>query len=69
MTVVVEEGDAEHAFQVITIINTMIACLSLGAKELVALFPNAQGVGLDAAQVFDIPYSKSIHRVKTNGFY
>jgi len=68
VTMVIEEGDAEHAFQVIAIINPVIARLSPGAEDLVALLPDTQGMGLDAAHILDIPYGKSVHRLKTNGF-
>src|SRR5258707_12870041 len=69
MSVVIEKGDAEQAFQVIVVVNTVVACLAFGAEQLVTLLPDTQGMGLYAAETFDIPYGKSVHRVKTKGFF
>jgi hypothetical protein len=32
MSMVVKKGDAEQAFQIVVVVNTMVACLAFGAK-------------------------------------
>jgi len=68
MSVMIKKGDAEQTFQVVIVVNTVVAHLTLGTKQLITLFPDADGVRFDTAKVFDIPYGKSIHWRKTKGF-
>jgi hypothetical protein len=60
--VVIQVGDPQELFQVVIIINPVLAFLSPGHEEVVPLFPYPQGMGLDPAQIFDIPDRKLVHR-------
>jgi hypothetical protein len=64
--VIVQVGNTQNELQVLIIIKTMLAFLALGAHEIVALFPNAQGMGLNAGKIFNIPDGKNVHNGVTN---
>lgn len=61
VAVFVEQGDVEDGFQFIGAVVTDIGFGPLGFEEVVSLLPYADGMGLDAGEVFKILDGEGVH--------
>jgi len=65
MAIMIQEGYSQQLFQVLIIIDPVLAFLPFGHTELIPLFPDSEGMGFDAAKILNIPDSKMIHKPTT----
>jgi hypothetical protein len=65
---VVQKSNPQQLLQVFIIVIPVKAFLSFGLKEMVALFPDTQGMGLDAGKIFNIPDRKVLHDSAFSGY-
>lgn len=56
IAVFIEQGDVEEEFEVFVLIVADIGRGPVGVDDAVALFPNPDGMGLDARELFQIFY-------------
>lgn len=54
----IQQGDVQHLLQFLIAVMTDVSGSPQGLQKAVPLFPNANGVGLDAGNVFQILYGK-----------
>jgi hypothetical protein len=65
---VVEIGDFQDLLQVFIAVQPVHALLPGRYNQFIPLLPYPQGMGLDAAEVFDIPYGKKLHETAFSRF-
>jgi hypothetical protein len=59
--VFIQQGDIQYRFQFFTTVVPDIGFGTLRFQEVIALFPDTDGMGLNAGQIFQILYGKRIH--------
>ena len=62
MAEMIKPGYPEQMFEVFGVIIPVISRFAFGGDELVPLFPNAESMCLDPAQVFYVTDGEAVHR-------
>ncbi len=57
----VQMGDLENIFEIVTIIEAVLAFLPFRTEEMMALLPDTQRMGLDACKIFYVPDRENVH--------
>ena len=59
--ILVQQGYIEYSFQLVTGIIADIGLRSLGFQEIVPLFPDADGMGLNSGKILKVFDGKCVH--------
>ena len=62
MAIVIEERDPKEVFEIVIVIEPVIACFSLRNVQLITMLPHTQGMRLYPTKVFYVPDSEYVHR-------
>jgi hypothetical protein len=62
IAIVIEKRDAQEVFEIVIVIEPVIAGFSLWNVQLITMLPHTQGMCLYPTEVFYVPDSEYVHR-------